>query len=239
MFEVERIETPENVELDLPLAGIGTRTIAGSVDALVIAAVFGLIFLVAVLGFELPYEDKGLVWTFVTVALFLLQWGYFFVLEWLLKGQTIGKRLVNIRVIKDTGAAASPIDLAIRNLLRPVDAFGAFFVGLVAMFVSPRCQRLGDLAASTLVISLAAPAVLPSLSPMRTTPLVVSPPLSPDEIFGLRTYLSRRYQLDETTTARILPALLTPILKRRSMSVPSNTQDMDDLVEQLLASSDQ
>jgi hypothetical protein len=87
------------------------------------------------------------------VLIFAAQWLYFFLFEWRWNGQTPGKRLLHLRVIKVDGAPVSWIDVLLRNLARPIDAFGPMgLIGLLMIFVTPRAQRLGDLMARTLVI---------------------------------------------------------------------------------------
>ena len=76
-----------------------------------------------------------------------------FLFEWRWNGQTPGKRLLHLRAIKVDGSPVSWIDVLLRNLARPIDAFGPMgLIGLLMIFVSPKAQRLGDLMARTLVI---------------------------------------------------------------------------------------
>ena len=73
--------------------------------------------------------------------------------EWLWNGQTPGKRLLNLRVIKADGSPVSGIDVLLRNLSRPIDTLGPMgLIGLVMIFVSRKAQRLGDVMAQTFVI---------------------------------------------------------------------------------------
>lgn len=92
------------------------------------------------------------------LAIILLVIGYFFVTEtvW---AQTLGKKALGIRVVRVDGSRAGPGAVAIRTLLRVVDAFPGFYiVGLVAIFATgPRRQRVGDLAAKTRVVAADAP----------------------------------------------------------------------------------
>jgi uncharacterized RDD family membrane protein YckC len=87
------------------------------------------------------------------LAIFGFQWVYFNLFEWLWNGQTPGKRLLHLRVIKMDGAPVSWIDVFLRNIARPIDTFGPMgLIGLLMIFISRKAQRLGDLMARTLVI---------------------------------------------------------------------------------------
>src|SRR5262249_47223485 len=85
---------------------------------------------------------------------FLVSVGYGMACEWFLRGQTIGKRLLKLRVVDAGGLKLTLPQVVVRNLLRPVDSLPvAYLVGGVASFLSPKGQRLGDLAAGTVVIA--------------------------------------------------------------------------------------
>jgi uncharacterized RDD family membrane protein YckC len=87
------------------------------------------------------------------VSYFLLSQGYRMASEWLWRGQTLGKRLLRLRVVDERGLRLTFAQIALRNLLRFVDQLpGAYLVGGVAMLTTRRGQRLGDLAAGTLVV---------------------------------------------------------------------------------------
>jgi uncharacterized RDD family membrane protein YckC len=79
--------------------------------------------------------------------------GYFMIFEWVMSGQTPGKRILGIRVVKQGGYALSILDTLLRNLMRFVDFLPMFYgVGLVSLLATSRSQRLGDLVAGTLVV---------------------------------------------------------------------------------------
>lgn len=98
--------------------------------------------------------DSGL-WISAIAALlaFTLYNGYFIVFEWLWNGQTPGKRLLHVRVIKHGGYALRLFDTLLRNLLRAIDFLPAFYgVGLTSLLLTRDSQRVGDLVAGTLVV---------------------------------------------------------------------------------------
>lgn len=147
----------------MPLAGIGSRFIAVLVDTSIWAAgllLLGLsfwLFQPAMRAFSaLSYQ-----WAFAIVILtvFLLNWAYFTLFEAFWNGQTPGKKVARIRVIQRSGRPIGFFESLARNLIRCIDQFpgipgvlGIYAVGVVTMFVTRQHQRLGDLAAGTLVV---------------------------------------------------------------------------------------
>jgi hypothetical protein len=89
-----------------------------------------------------------------------LIWAYFILLEWLWNGQTLGKRVYGLRVITEDGSPAPFTAVLVRNLLRLVDFLPAFYgVGVLVIILSPKSQRLGDLAAGTYVVRAPRPQI--------------------------------------------------------------------------------
>jgi uncharacterized RDD family membrane protein YckC len=151
------IDTPELVEIQFPIAGIGSRCLALSLDYLLQGAVFFAFILVAV---SLPsavsrFATVSEKWTIALLILvpFLVHWGYFTLFEAFWDGQTPGKRITKIRVIQQSGRPIHLFESMSRNLVRLIDAVPGFYgVGIVSIFFTKRQQRLGDLVAGTLVI---------------------------------------------------------------------------------------
>jgi uncharacterized RDD family membrane protein YckC len=152
------IRTPENIELSYALAGPGSRAAAYVIDLLIMFTLCQVLSNLLVVGFALLLSSLGLKeesWAaaLVTLVLFALYNGYFILLEWLWNGQTPGKRLLHIRVIKRGGYALRFFDTLLRNLLRVLDFLPLFCgVGLASLLLTRDCQRLGDLVAGTLVV---------------------------------------------------------------------------------------
>lgn len=148
-----QIETPENVRLDVRLAGPATRLGAYLLDLLIRVVVFFALSiflgLLSVPVAHLASISSGL----LLVSLFIIEWGYACLFESLWNGQTPGKRVLGLRVIKTEGYAIGFYEAMLRNLLRAADALPAFYgVGLVSALTSPRMQRVGDLVAGTIVV---------------------------------------------------------------------------------------
>ncbi len=143
------IQTPEAVVFAYSLAGPFLRMLAWLIDVFCVSAAAGIL--------TTPLRLLSLVSPDFSYALgvlvaFLLQIGYSIVLEWFWRGQTVGKKLLHLRVIDVQGLRLQPQQIVLRNLLRPVDQFPVLYlVGAIVMLVSRKSQRLGDWAANTVV----------------------------------------------------------------------------------------
>ena len=133
----------------MDLAGLGSRMIATLIDSAIQGAVLVALGL-AILGLEL---DQASTAAFVLGAVFLIVFGYFFAFEGMWAGRTPGKRAQRIRVVRTDGQPVGWAPVAVRNLLRLVDVLPtSYAVGALAILLTKRSQRLGDLAAGTVVV---------------------------------------------------------------------------------------
>ncbi len=145
------IETPEGISFSLLLASPVTRFFAWVIDLACISIAASVLSYVIVSIFSL--FGSGFAMAMATIAYFIISIGYPIVLEWYWRGQTLGKRLLKLRVMDEQGLRLQFSQIVIRNLLRFVDALPLFYlVGGVVCAVSKRAQRLGDYAANTIVI---------------------------------------------------------------------------------------
>ncbi len=152
-----QVATPERVQVDLPIAGIGSRSIAYLID---LGVLFGgllvLFFLYSLVVPDLLQAAQGLSAIGRAVAglvLFAALWGYWTGFEVAWRGQSIGKRVMQIRVVKSDGSPVGVFESAVRNLLRIVDFLPMCYpVGMIAMLVDARHRRLGDLLAGTMLV---------------------------------------------------------------------------------------
>ena len=144
------IKTPEGIVFSLNLAGPITRFLAWVIDLGSIIALFTLInVLLNIIGI-VSYDLAS---AFSIMLYFIVSIGYGITLEWYWKGQTIGKRVLRLRVVDDQGLRLQFSQIIVRNLLRFVDNLPIFYmVGGLACLISSRAQRLGDLAANTIVV---------------------------------------------------------------------------------------
>ncbi len=198
-----RIPTAEGVDLDVVLAGLGSRFAALLVDTVIQVVVVGAAGLVlGLLG------DLGAA-VFAVVA-FLVFFGYPVLFEVVGGGRTPGKRLTGLRVVGAEGGPVAFVPSAVRNVLRLVDALpGTYTVGMVAVLATARNQRLGDLAAGTLVVrdrvavpdaDLSAPVTVELPPDAATWDLSA---VSAEEVATVRAFLLRRPQLTPEARGRI------------------------------------
>jgi uncharacterized RDD family membrane protein YckC len=144
------IKTPEGIAFSLRLAGPVTRFLAWVVDLGTIVAIISI--LNVVLGI-LGVMSRDLAMAANIIAFFVVSIGYGILTEWHWQGQTLGKKLLRLRVMDEQGLRLQFSQIVIRNLLRFMDSLPALYLigGLVCLF-SRRAQRLGDFAANTIVV---------------------------------------------------------------------------------------
>jgi len=186
-----RIEIPGGINLEAQVVGPIPRFFAFAID-LGIRGI--IIFVMSIVS--IPFGSFGLGGGFFLIFLFVIEWLYPVLFEVYSRGQTPGKKMLGISVINDD---LSPVTLGtsmVRNLLRTVDFLPLFYlVGLVTMLSNRRFQRLGDLAAGTLVISVpesAKPAAMEEI-----VPLAPSTSLLRTEQSSIIDFLQRSNQLSE------------------------------------------
>jgi uncharacterized RDD family membrane protein YckC len=146
------VRTPEGVVFATRLAGPVTRFLAWGVDLLCIMVLGNIIaFVSSLIGFI----SLDLAQAVTILLLFLVSTAYSIVFEWYWHGQTVGKRMLRLRVVDIEGMRLQPSQVVVRNLLRFVDSLPLFYVvgGITCLF-SRHAQRLGDLAANTVVIRM-------------------------------------------------------------------------------------
>jgi uncharacterized RDD family membrane protein YckC len=197
------IETPERVELHYILANIGNRFLAAAIDHLL--QLLLAIALVLILGglTEWNFFSKLGTWVaaFAIVAIFVIYWGYFALFETFWNGQTPGKRIMKLRVVREDGRPIRFFEAFVRNLLRIIDISPPFSyaIGVATIIFNPRSKRIGDLVAPSLddiiklseveqkKIASAAPA------PFKANTRL----LSERELQAVETFLNRRFELNE------------------------------------------
>lgn len=152
--------TPEYVSLKFEVAGIGSRALALLVDWLVLITIGIILVLPAILFFGLADTIGGPLWSSTVIGIFMIVFifmptAYYVLMEYYMNGQTLGKKVMGLRVISDRGTAPGLFSLFLRNLLRIVDNMPfAYLVGMTTIFIHNKEKRLGDLAAGTLVVRI-------------------------------------------------------------------------------------
>jgi uncharacterized membrane protein SpoIIM required for sporulation/uncharacterized RDD family membrane protein YckC len=154
------IVTPDHIELDFELAGLGSRFLALIIDTVLIGVLIVILVIAAVaLGIGAlslrSFNADSWVWAFAVLVYFLVTWGYFLFFEALNRGQTPGKKWTGIRVLRDDGLPVGWRESALRNLVRAADILPppAWIVGGLAIILSTNGKRLGDLLAGTIVVT--------------------------------------------------------------------------------------
>ena len=162
--------TPEDVPLSFELAGVGARVLAGLLDQAIIITIEIGLFLIALLAgvlgemiSETDIQDfaerisqggpSGFVIAISILVGFVVNFGYYVLLEMVTNGQTVGKRALGIRVIRDGGYGLTLTASLLRNLGRLVDMIpNTYLVGMIVMIAHRQEKRLGDLLAGTVVV---------------------------------------------------------------------------------------
>jgi uncharacterized RDD family membrane protein YckC len=207
--------TPESVELEFVLAGIGNRALALTIDYTLMwlaQVLFILLFVIFTQGLTGVLDQAGgnfsqapvWLWAIFLLVTFAIFTGYFAFFETLWQGQTPGKRVAKIRVIRDNGKPVGLAQTTLRSLLRSVDDF--FFIGVFFIVFTKQEKRIGDMVAGTIVIQ--------ESSANRRENLIVSPAarelaaklpqitnlsqVSPDDFAVVSSYLKRRPLMDMT-----------------------------------------
>jgi uncharacterized RDD family membrane protein YckC len=238
------IETPEQTSIEFPLAGIGSRFLAVLIDTLIqiaVLIVLGLIFVG--LGFSLSATGFGqsstaAVWisAIPIFVYFLLMYGYFMLFESIWNGQTPGKRLTHLRVIKDSGQPITAIDAVARNLLRLVDQLPfAYGIGVLCAWISPQSKRLGDYVAGTVVVH---EKPFETVAPQWDAPAQSATHqyganrLTPEEFALVETFLSRRSALEAGVRYDTAASIVRRIESKLTLP-PEGKPSAEKLLEEL------
>ena len=158
MKDYASITTPDHVELEFELVGPGIRGTAVMIDTLIIGLITLAIILALVFAglatFSLSGGPGSFLIALIFIVVFLLKWGYFLAFETWMIGQTPGKRIMKIRVVKDNGLPITFREALIRNLLRVADMLPptTYLTGILVASLNEKGKRLGDMAAGTIVV---------------------------------------------------------------------------------------
>ena len=259
------IETPERVQLEFALASIGNRFLAVAIDHFIQYMSIFLIawFFLAIAGYTssdlADTPEKLLVempkWTIalMILVLFLIFAAYFIFFEWLWSGQTPGKRMMKLRVIRDDGRPVTLWEAIARNLLRICDAVPGFIlpvysIGLIVIFLSSRDQRVGDIFAGTVVIrerldeaptfretfSSTVRDVAFSRVQAKTAIEANVSQLSEREIEVVETFLRRRYDLTDRQRLWMAWRIALPLMYKLRPGYDLETFTYEGFLEEIL-----
>lgn len=207
------LRTPEGIVFSLPLAGPVSRFLAWGVDVACILAATSL--LREILG---VFGSSGFASATYVVAYFAISIGYGIAFEWYWRGQTLGKRMLNLRVMDVQALRLEFGQVVVRNLLRSIDLLpGLYLAGGTACVLSRRFQRLGDLAANTIVVR---------------HPVIAQPNL--EQLLGgkfnsLLEYRHLAARLRQRTSPQAAAVALEALLRRDELEPQARLQVFDGL----------
>ncbi len=214
----DTLETPERVDLDVDLADVGSRALAFVLDSLLLLVVFIATFFAMLAAGQIFRGWAVALWW---ISNFLLQWFYFATFEAVWSGQTPGKRALDLRVQRVGGYPIAWPEALIRNFLRPIVDMPLLLLpfGVPVMLFSRRHQRIGDLAAGTVVVRERTLG-FEDLREMGYAPdagdpaSAAGPELTLEEFELLRDFLVRRDELEPESRRRIGGALARLLRER-------------------------
>jgi uncharacterized RDD family membrane protein YckC len=205
-----QVRTPEGIVFSFLLASPITRFLAVSIDiGCVLAVTSALRIVILFLG----VLSADFAMAFQIIGYFTISIGYGIFTEWYWRGQTVGKRLLRLRVLDERGLKLELSQIVIRNLLRSVDMLPAFYaVGGAICLLTRRGQRLGDIAANTIVVR---------------NPLIIEPDLNQlatDKWNSLREHPHLSARLRQRVTPRAAALIVEAILRRQDFNPAERIQ---------------
>ena len=240
LFNQINLETPESIELEFTLAGVGNRAYALVIDYILLGATL-LLSLIIVLFlsyqvsvFDLLAGNRDIIikwiWAIEILISFAIYVGYFVFFETIWQGQTPGKKRVHIRVVDDNGRPVNLVKTTLRALLRPIDDLSS--IGVFLIIFTKREKRIGDLIAGTLVIQEEANIITTQVNDMSEQAIELATTLSgssnisllsPENFTILGDYLNRRNSMSKLArndTARKLALQVQNIVELET--IPEN-----------------
>jgi uncharacterized RDD family membrane protein YckC len=231
MSRPEGTVTPEAVRLRIDVAGLGSRMIAWLLDTLIQLAVL----IPLLIGFAAGGPGGTTEAVIIVILVFAMVWLYYPLFEWLWGGRTPGKRAQRIRVVRTDGQPAGFPAIMVRNLIRIVEVLLFPFIAVICMLVTRRAQRLGDLAAGTMVIRerpMPAPQALDlGEDDARRLPGLDTSRLTEREYGLIRSFLSRRDELDPAARAQLARRLVESVQVLVAGGIADVTLDDERLLE--------
>jgi uncharacterized RDD family membrane protein YckC len=203
------IDTPEGVPLELTLAGVGSRFASALLDYILQFIILVALALVLRYGAGFSPGSSSVSAAFWVVGFFAVFWGYDVAFEVLNSGRTPGKAANGLRVVRESGAPVTFGPSAVRNVIRIIDLLpGTYLVGITSILVTKRNQRVGDLAAGTLVIRETRrlpPEV--GVAPSVQTPTWDTSAIGREDLDTVAAFLARRHELEAGARIQIAAEL--------------------------------
>lgn len=229
-----RIATPEGIELEYTLAGLGSRFGAALIDLLIrlvlLGALYGLLAAVAA-------NTVGAI--IFLIAVFFAIFGYDIAFEVWGGGRTPGKRWSGLRVVMITGQPVGFAASAVRNLMRIIDIYATVFIaGTVSIIATSRNQRLGDLAGHTIVLRERHAELKGAAAPADAAGAIGQgldvTAVTPSELAAIREFLARRDRLAREARDRVGAALASG-LRAKVGGLPPGELPPERLLEMIAA----
>lgn len=209
------IRTPEGISFNLLLAGVVPRFLAWLID---VAGVAVLMFGASIVMGVFAAISPGLIGAVYTLIYFVVSIGYGIVFEWFWRGQTPGKRVFRLRVMDVQGLHLQFSQIGIRNLLRAVDLLPGFYLlGGAVCYFNKRCQRLGDIAANTIVVRY----------PQLDRPEVED--LTGNKYNSLRDYPHLEARLRQSITPAEAALALEAVLRAKTLDATARIEVFEEL----------
>lgn len=259
MSDAVKFETPENIELSFTIAGLGTRFVAWFVDNLLMFLLLFILFVVLIIGGAVtdivltPFEglEEGfadgdgsevVIWMF---GVFTLFWGlgsffYYGIFELFMRGQTPGKRMSKIRVVKSDGFSLDAVSILVRNIFRVLDQLPVLWIVPLA---SASGLRFGDMVAGTIVVQDEVTDLgtvrekfasrQAAEAQFRFSPSTLKR-LRPSDITAVEQLLERWSELPADLGIELRDQIVTGLVKRMELETPG-VQERLQFLEDLLA----
>jgi len=229
------IDTPEGVPLELTLAGVGSRFASALLDYILQFIILLALALVLSYGAGFSPGSSSLSAAFWVLGFFAVFWGYDVAFEVLNSGRTPGKAANGLRVVRESGAPVTFGPSAVRNVIRIIDLLpGTYLVGITSILLTKRNQRVGDLAAGTLVIREAR-----KLPPeVRVSPSVQAPTwdtsaVGRQDLDTVAAFLARRHELEAGARIQIAAELAGRLRPKVGGAIAAEGDEM--FLERLVA----
>ena len=229
------IDTPEGVPLELTLAGVGSRFASALLDYILQFIILVALALVLRYGAGFSPGSSSLSAAFWVLGFFAVFWGYDVAFEVLNSGRTPGKAANGLRVVRESGAPVTFGPSAVRNVIRIIDLLpGTYLVGITSILLTKRNQRVGDLAAGTLVIREAR-----KLPPeVRVSPSVQAPTwdtsaVGRQDLDTVAAFLARRHELEAGARIQIAAELAGRLRPKVGGAIAADGDEM--FLERLVA----
>ena len=186
MDDRESILGLDNIRLELPIAGVGSRTLAALYDYFLLAVLL-VLWGIAGVALIIGTESSSAAFVVFFAGFFVLEYGYFAISEIVGNGRTLGKKAVKLRVITAEGGSPGAGALLARNLVRSLD----MVFGIPLMAIDPLSRRLGDRLAGTLVVHERRAEAAPLIGR-------VPPGWGPREVAAVESFLARAHGLEDS-----------------------------------------